>query len=85
MTNPDNTTPTPVKWHHKPVTVIMAFLCVGALALPLLWTSPAFSKKLKVVITLLVIALSIWLVKLSMDLYTISMNRLQELQELMGY
>ena len=75
----------PVKWYHRPVTVIMAILCAGALALPLLWTSPAFSKKLKIAITLLVAAVSIWLVKASLDLYTICLNRLQELQKALSY
>ena len=74
-----------VKWYHKPVMVITAILCAGALALPLLWTSPAFGKKLKIIITLLVIALSIWVVKASMDLYVLSLERLQDLQKLLSY
>jgi len=75
----------PVKWYRRPATVIMAILCTGALALPLLWTSPAFSKKLKIVITLLVVALSLWLVKASVDLYAICLNRLQELRKVLDY
>jgi len=78
--NPENTTIKQVKWYHKPVMVVMAILFGGALALPLLWTSPAFGKKLKIIITLFVLVLSVWLVKASMDLYVMCLNQLRELQ-----
>lgn len=73
---------TSIKWYLRPVTVIIAILSAGALALPLLWISPAFSKKLKVVITLALIALTVWFVKVSVDLYKISLDRIQEIQKL---
>ncbi len=79
-----NTVIRQVKWYHRPVAVFTAILCVGALALPLLWISPAFSKKLKIGITLLVVAVNIWLIKISMDLYGLCLGRIQELRQLIG-
>ncbi|MFA5038555.1 MAG: hypothetical protein WC732_02620 [Candidatus Omnitrophota bacterium] len=46
------------KWYFKISTLVIAFLCVGPLALPLLWINPYFSKKNKALITLAVMVLS---------------------------
>ena len=49
--------PAPLKWYHRPVWVlILLFLVLGPLALPYLWRSPGFSRRLKVVLTVLVVA-----------------------------
>ena len=50
-----------IKWHSKLSTLIIALLYVGPLALPLLWFNPRFSKKIKVIITALVILLTYYL------------------------
>ena len=49
------------KWYFKTHFLIPAFLCVGPLALPLVWLSPHISKKKKIIITLAVIILSYYL------------------------
>src|SRR5438093_2275592 len=47
----------PPKWYYRPVWVlVLLFLVLGPLALPYLWRSPGFSRRLKVVLTVLVIA-----------------------------
>ena len=49
--------PAPLKWYYRPVwVVILLFLVLGPLGLPYLWRSPGFSRRLKVVLTVLVIA-----------------------------
>jgi hypothetical protein len=49
--------PVPLKWYYRPVWVlILLFLVLGPLALPYLWRSPGFSRRTKVVLTILVIA-----------------------------
>jgi hypothetical protein len=70
------------KWYLKPVTVIIAVLCVGPLALPLVWISPAFSKKLKIAITLVMVILTILLLKASVDLYNILLKEIEELRNI---
>ncbi len=46
------------KWFFKPQTVVIAFLCVGPFALPLVWFNPRLSTKAKVIITVIVLILS---------------------------
>jgi len=49
--------PAPIKWYYRPVWVlVLLFLVLGPLALPYLWRSPGFSRRLKIVLTVLVIA-----------------------------
>ncbi len=49
--------PAPLNWYYRPLWVlILLFLVLGPLALPYLWRSPSFSRRLKVVLTVLVVA-----------------------------
>ena len=73
-----------IKWYHKPVTVIIAILCIGPFALPLLWLSPAFKKNHKIIITILLLVLTISRVKTSVVLYMMLLERIKELQEMLG-
>ncbi len=72
-----------VKWYLRPFAVIIAILCIGPFALPLAWISPAFKKSHKVLITIIVIVLTLWLIKASFELYDILLNKLQELKEVL--
>ena len=49
------------KWYFKPHVLIIAFLCIGPLALPLLWFNSRFSQRTKIVTTIIVIILSCYL------------------------
>lgn len=51
----------PEKWYFKTTSLLMAFLCVGPLALPLLWLHPRISRNKKIVISVIVVALSVYL------------------------
>lgn len=73
-----------VEWYFKPITVYIVISLVGPLALPLLWKSPAFSKKLKVIITVLVIVLTIIMIKVSMDLYHLLLDEISELAKMLN-
>ncbi|MFH1867768.1 MAG: zinc ribbon domain-containing protein [Candidatus Omnitrophota bacterium] len=46
------------KWYFKPHSLIVAFLCVGPLVLPLVWLNSRFSRKSKIIISIVVIFLS---------------------------
>ena len=49
--------PVPLKWYYRPLWVLtLLFAVLGPFGLPYLWKSPAFSRHLKVVLTILVIA-----------------------------
>ena len=56
-----------VKWYLKPYGIVIAFLCVGPLALPLVWLNPRFSQKTKIVVTIITIILSWYLGSLLMN------------------
>ena len=49
------------KWYFKNQWLLIGILCVGPFALPLLWLNPRFSRKNKVVISVVVIVLSYYL------------------------
>ncbi len=58
-----------VKWRHQTSTVVIALLCLGPLALPLVWFNPRYKITTRIVITISVIALSIWIFYLTIDMY----------------
>lgn len=49
------------KWYFKTYVLITAFLCVGPLALPLLWFNPRFNLRNKIIITVIVLTVSYYL------------------------
>ena len=74
---------TSIKWYLKPVAIVVAILAVGPFAIPLVWMSPAFNKWQKIAITALLILLTIWLVRTSVNLVETFKQRMQELQAAM--
>ena len=48
-------------WYFKTTTLIIAFLCIGPFALPLLWFNPRFRRKTKIIVSIVVIILSYYL------------------------
>jgi len=47
------------KWYYRNGTLILAFLCVGPFILPLIWKNPYFSTRKKVIISVIIIALTV--------------------------
>ena len=43
----------PSKWYFKTYGFILAFLCVGPLALPLVWINPRYRRSKKIFITVI--------------------------------
>ncbi len=73
-----------VKWYLKPSTVIIAILCIGPFALPVVWLSSAFKKSHKVYITIAIILLSLLLVRSSTELYQLLLKNIRELQNIIN-
>jgi uncharacterized membrane protein YvbJ len=48
----------PQKWLYRTSTLITAFLFIGPLALPLVWINPRLSRKVKIIISVIVIILT---------------------------
>jgi hypothetical protein len=49
------------KWYFSTSAVVVALLCLGPLALPLVWLNPRYKTTTKVVVTVLIIALTVLL------------------------
>jgi len=67
-----------VKWYFKTRNIVIASLCVGPLALPLVWFNPRFSQKTKIIVTVIVIILSWYLG----SLFVTSLKSLNKYQDL---
>ena len=48
----------PSKWYFKTYAFVMAFLCVGPLALPLVWINPRYKRLKKIFITIIALLVS---------------------------
>ncbi len=56
-----------IAWYFKTGTIVIAFLCVGPLALPLVWFHPRLSRKVKLVVSIVMLVLSYILAVLLAD------------------
>lgn len=59
-------TPDRVKWYHSVGTIIVGLVCLGPFALPLVWTHPRYKIPTKIIVTVLVIAVTVaglWLME----------------------
>lgn len=57
------------KWYFSTSALVMAVLCMGPLALPLVWLNPRYKPATKVAITIAVIGLTAVLLYLTADMY----------------
>ncbi len=57
------------KWYYSTSTIVIGLLVVGPLALPLVWKNPKYKVVTKVIITIVVIAVTIWLCYLTGHMY----------------
>ena len=61
------------KWYFRTYAYILAFLCVGPFALPMVWVNPRYSTAKKIFITAVTLIISCFiftlLVKSTMSIY----------------
>lgn len=50
------------KWYFKTYWLVIAFLCIGPLALPLFWFNPRYSHRKKIIVSIIVAVLSYYLI-----------------------
>ncbi len=51
--------PRPKKWYLATGTIVLALLCLGPMALPLVWINPRFKIMTKAIVTVIVIVVTI--------------------------
>jgi len=47
-----------LKWYFRTSTIIVALLCIGPFALPLIWLHPNLNKKIKIALTIIILVIS---------------------------
>ena len=67
------------KWYFTTTVVVVALLCVGPLALSLVWFNPRYKIVTKAVVTILVIAFTFLLGYFAILMYTRFLDSIREL------
>jgi len=53
------TKPRPKKWYFATGTVVLALLCLGPMALPLVWINPRFNILTRAIVTVIVLVITV--------------------------
>jgi hypothetical protein len=67
------------KWYHSTSAIVVGLLGLGPLALPLVWAHPKYKLITKIIITIVVIAVTIWLCQLMGQMYQGIIKQVNEL------
>ena len=74
-----------VKWYLSRLAVILSlFFVLGPFGLPLLYRSPKFSRKIKILLTVAVVVYTFYLVFATLEIAKEIYRRIEELREVMG-
>lgn len=70
-----------VKWYYTNYWVVIAILCAGPFALPLVWLNPRYKPVTKWVVTVVVIIATIWISIKSIEMYQSLLQQIQQMQK----
>ena len=73
------TKPRPKKWYFATGTVVLALLCLGPIALPLVWANPRYKISTRIIVTVIVLVVTVLSLYLVMHAYENLINQLTEL------
>ena len=74
-----------VKWYLRPISVILSlFFILGPFGLPLLYRSPKFSRKSKIILTIAVVVYMSYLIFISFKIARELFKRIEEIREILG-
>lgn len=79
LNQPDGAAAPKAKWYSSTYVVVIAILCVGPLALPLVWFNPRYKITIKAVVTAVVIVFTILLSMLMSHMYSSLMGQIKAL------
>ena len=71
------------KWYFKFWVLVLAVLLVGPLALPLVWMNPGLKKGMKILISLLIIVLTVWMVYASVEIVKTILKEIGDLERVL--
>jgi hypothetical protein len=73
-----------VKWYLRPMgVVLLLFFVLGPFGLPLLYKSPKFSQKLKIILTIVMILYTSYLIIASVEIGRNLFIKMEEFQNLL--
>ena len=73
-----------VKWYLNPISVVLLlFFVLGPFGLPLLYKSPEFNQKLKIVLTIVVILYTSYLIIASLEIGRNLFIKMGEFQDIL--
>lgn len=61
--------PRPKKWYFATGTIVLALLCLGPMALPLVWINPRYKISTRAIITVIVIVVTILCIYMTVGVY----------------
>jgi len=67
------------KWYFSTHIVVIALLCFGPIALPVVWLNPRYKAITKIVVTIIVVAISVCLYFVTKELYLQLAEQVKEL------
>ena len=67
------------KWYLSTSVLVIAILCLGPIALPLVWLNKRYTKTVKLLITAIVVGLTIVLSYMTMHIYANLMEQIEAL------
>jgi uncharacterized membrane protein YvbJ len=73
------TKPRPKKWYFNTGTVVLALLCLGPMALPLVWINPRYKISTRAIITVIVIVVTILCIYMTVGVYQRMIDQLTAL------
>jgi hypothetical protein len=71
--------PRPKKWYFATGTVVLALLCLGPIALPLVWMNPRYKISTRAIVTVIVLVVTVLSLYLVVHAYENLLNQLTEL------
>lgn len=73
------TKPRPKKWYFATGTVVLALLCLGPMALPLVWINPRYKILTRVIITVVVLVVTVLCIYMTVNVYQRMIDQLTAL------
>ncbi len=74
-----------VKWYLRPLAVVLSlFFVLGPFGLPLLYRSPKFSRKMKILLTVAVVVYTFYLIFATLEIAKELYRRIEQFQEILG-
>jgi len=67
------------KWYYSTSALVLLLLCLGPLALPLVWRNPRFKPLTKAIVTIIVLVVTAWCVYKAISLFQQFFNQLDAL------